>query len=264
MIAVMLRMLLTAAALAAVAFAAQAGAARVELQGSELRLIVDGAAQPAAALAGAKLTLMLEDGSIAEVRIDRLTTDRGIPEGDVILYDLSVADADGVWRPVCEAEADGVPHAILQPSADGRIAILCTAGALGKCIRLGYRPWGMRDGVALDGYWRACVKMIRADYCGDDQPTTRDNMLIDLYDRLGIHTAEPMPGLTFEAAWDATGALCVAHPRVPQKIALEVLARNCPRLAGRLGPVCTEGAASDYGTPLIFNASRGDGVPESP
>jgi hypothetical protein len=249
--------------LMAAAFHAQASPAKVELRGSELVLIIDDVARPGAALTGAVLALALEDGSEAEVRIDRLAPDPRVPEGDVILYDLSIPGDDGAWVPVCEPEADGAPHAILQPTEDGRIAIFCTAGALGKCIRLGYRPWAARDGVALDAYWRACVRMIRADYCGDDQPTTRDGMLINIHDRLGIQRRDDAPGLTFEAAWNAAGAVCVAHPRVPQKATLESLATSCHRLSGKLGAVCTENTATRFGAPLMFNASRGDGVPET-
>jgi hypothetical protein len=54
----------------------------------------------------------------------------------------------------------------------------------------------------------------------------------------------------------------MAHPRVPQNITLEALGAECPRLADRLGAACTEETASRLGRPLLFNASRGDGVPE--
>jgi hypothetical protein len=256
------RALVAAALMAAAAFDAHAGAALVEFRGSELVISDDGIERPPAALIGSVLTLSIENGDAVDVRIDRLRPDPGVPEGDVILYDLSVVGEDGEWTPVCEPEADGAPHAILQPVADGRIAIFCTGGALGKCIRMGYRPWAVRDGVALGPYWRACVKMIRADYCGDDQPTTLNNMLIDLYDRLGIQKPGANAELTFESAWDEDGAICVAHPRVPQNVTLEALAGNCPRLVDRLGTICTKEAAAGLGTPLIFNASRGDGIPE--
>lgn len=238
-----------------------ARAAEVALRGSELVVSEEGVALPRHALLGAVLTLGLEDGGAAEVRIDRAAVDPGRPEGDVILYDLSVEE-EGGWVPVCAPEADGAPHAVLQPAAGGRIAIFCTAGALGKCVRFGYRPWASRDGVPLEPFWQACTRMVRADYCGDNRPTTRDGMLIDIYDRLGIQVREGAPGLDFEAAWDARGAVCVAHPRVPQNIDLRTLGERCPRLAGRLGADCDEDAARRLGAPLIFNASRGDGVPE--
>jgi ADYC domain-containing protein len=150
---------------------------------------------------------------------------------------------------------------VLQRAHNGAIAIYCTAGALGKCIRWGYRPWAVRDGVALRPYWQACVRMVQADYCGDDRPTTRDGMQISIYDPLGINPRGGGLEFPFEAAWDADGARCVAHPRLPQNITLDALEAACPRLAGHLGASCTESAARRLGQPLLFNASRGDGVP---
>ena len=209
------------------------------------------------------LDLDLDGGASAKVRIDAIAVDPKTPQGDVFLYDLSVSDAAGGWAPVCAPEADGKPHAILRPAPQGRIAILCTAGALGKCIRFGYRPWATAGGRSLEPYWQACARMVRADYCGDEQPTTRDGMLIDLWDEAGVQERAGAEGLSFEAAWAAEGALCVAHPRVPQNVTLETLEKACPRLSGRLGPACTPDAARRWGSPLLFNDSRGDGLPET-
>jgi hypothetical protein len=36
-----------------------------------------------------------------------------------------------------------------------------------------------------------------------------------------------------------------------------------PRLAGWLGSSCTPEAARRWGSPLLFNESRGDGIPEA-
>lgn len=231
-------------------------AAPVTVEGSTL-VVRDAAgdALPTEALLGAILDL---DADI-RVRIAAIRSDPWTPGGDVMLYDLQIADGDA-WAPVCEVDAEGRRAAILQPGPDGTIAILCTAGALAKCIRFGYRPWAVAPGgQPLAPYWRACVHMVRADYCGDDQPTTRDNMLIDVFDRIGVQIAAPGDtGVSFEAAWGESGAVCVAHPRVPQNISLVRLAAQCPRLRGHLGPGCTAAAGA-----LIYNASRGDGLPEA-
>ena len=239
----------------------------MEVRGSELVVSSAGTDFARQDLIGAVLALTREDGSVADVRIDHIGTDPGRTEGDVVLFDLSVAQDDGTWAPACPVEPDGHPHAVLQPSPDGDISIFCTAGAKGKCIRLGYRPWAEHDGVPLAPYWAACIHMIRADYCGDDRPTTRDGMLISIYDDLGIQervgAEETGAGFPFEAAWDEKGAICVAHPRVPQNLTLEALGAECPRLADHLGTTCTEEAASRLGRPLLFNASRGDGLPEA-
>ena len=112
--------------------------------------------------------------------------------------------------------------------------VTCSSGAIGKCVRLGYKPWKrLPDGTALWDHHQACVRMMRADYCGDGQSFTRDGTLIDLYDRLGLQKDEPAPGMRFEAGWGKDGAICVARARIPEKVTLEELARRCPgRLAG--------------------------------
>lgn len=236
------------------------------MQGSELVVAAEGQRLARSDLIGAVLALVQEDGTVANVRIDDIATDPGRAEGDVVLYDLSVVEDGRPPVPACPVEPDGLRHAVLQQGSDGAILIYCTAGALGKCIRLGYRPWATQDGVPLAPYWNACIHMIRGDYCGNDRATTRNGMLIDIHDGLGIQqrVAAPEAGanLPFEAAWGEEGAICVAHPRVPQNITLDALAAECPRLSGRVGPGCTEAAAQRLGTPLNFNASRGDGVPE--
>jgi hypothetical protein len=106
--------------------------------------------------------------------------------------------------------------------------------------------------------------MVRADYCGD-RGTTRDGMLIDFYDRLGIQKRADTSddrALPFEAAWNTAGALCVAHTRVPANMTLAQLIRLCPRLRGRLGPTtCSESdvVSGRFGDALLFNRSRVEG-----
>jgi hypothetical protein len=123
-------------------------------------------------------------------------------------------------------------------------------------VRLGYKPWKrLSDGTSLWDHHQACVRMLRADYCGDG-PTTRDGMLINLYDPVGIQPDEPRPGMSFEAGWDEGGAVCVARPRVPGNVTLEELERRCPaRLAGRIGvSSCTDAKARAAGA-LLLNKS---------
>jgi hypothetical protein len=63
--------------------------------------------------------------------------------------------------------------------------------------------------------------------------------------------------MTFEAAWAVDGAICVAHPRIPENISLEGLAERYPRLKSHLGPVaCTEESAKCDPAALLFNRSK--------
>jgi hypothetical protein len=99
--------------------------------------------------------------------------------------------------------------------------------------------------------------MARADYGGDGHATTREGTLIDIYDRFNIQTSDKDAPMTFEAAWGIDGAICVAHPRIPENISLEELAKRYPRLKFHLGPsACTEESAKRDPTTLLFNRSK--------
>lgn len=224
-----------------------------------------------AELKGATLTLaMAADGAARKVRIDSVQTDPHDPDREITLYHLLSVDELGRTRELCQpdwrGERWGFPvrgrwdHDGRHVSNDG-YTLTCADGAQGKCIRFGYKPWkSLPNGISLEPYHQACVKAVRADYCGD-RGTTRDGMQIDIYDNLGIQQRDPASaalGLKFEAAWTPAGAVCVAHTRVPENMTLEQLAQSCPRLRGHLGPsVCTEQGVENGAKPaLLFMRSR--------
>ena len=205
---------------------------------------------------------------LSTVRIDAVIPDPRDPDGEVLLYRMMALGADGAWRELCGPDPQGERWAFPLagrwtasgqhlPAAPGVFNVTCSSGAIGKCVRFGYKPWKrLPDGTALRDHHQACVRMMRADYCGDGQSFTRDGTLIDLYDRLGIQKDEPTPGMRFEAGWGKDGATCVAHVRIPEKVTLEELARRCPgRLAERVGAVCTEEEARRPSATLLLNKS---------
>ncbi len=120
---------------------------------------------------------------------------------------------------------------------------------------MGYRPWDRHpSGAPLRELHRACVNLMRADYGGDNHPTTRDGTPVDIEDRFGIQTFDHVEGMSFEAAWGAKGALCVARPRIENAASLDVLAELYPGLT--LGPdLCTRDAFRGNDKALLFNRS---------
>jgi hypothetical protein len=130
------------------------------------------------------------------------------------------------------------------------------SGVNGKCVRLGYKPWkNSRDGTSLWELHQACTRMLRADYCGDGTPHTRDGTPVEAYDTIGIQSLKPATGLSFEAAWLADGAVCVRKVRIPEITTLEALVQSCPaRLQNHVGPECTEERALQLGA-LVMNGS---------
>lgn len=222
----------------------------------------DGPDLRGADLVGAELTI----DANTTIRIEGVRADPLDSSGEILLHRLSVRVGDGAWENPCERAPDGTREAFPIPgrwNAEGRyvadrdhFAISCTSGAQAKCVRFGYRPWKQAaDGTALAPLYEACVHMIRADYCGDGKPATRNGTMIDVYDRHGIQTSADDPSLRFEAGWSPQGAVCVAHTRIVDELDLEALSNRCPRLRKALGTNCDDKRAAALGA-VVFNRSR--------
>ena len=108
---------------------------------------------------------------------------------------------------------------------------------------------------SLCDVYNACIRMVRADYCGNGTPTTKEGQQIDIYDDHGIEKSANTPTMDFEAGWMPNGAACVRHVRVKENISLESLVAACPRLKDRVGSACNEDMARNLGARL-FNRSR--------
>jgi ADYC domain len=82
-------------------------------------------------------------------------------------------------------------HGTVAAAEPGVFELTCTGGAQAKCVRVGYRPWETStDGRPMRVLYNTCVRMMRADYGGDGHGTTRDGMLIDVYDAWKIQTPD--------------------------------------------------------------------------
>lgn len=259
--------LLFAAGLSAVWSPAMAAATvrRVAVEGTAFRVTLsDGRIVPQEELPGTILALGDGTGAQRRIRIDGVERDRQDPAGEIVLYALSEQDPEsGEWRNLCRPDPDGRRLGFPLVGAftsGGRyeavhqgILLTCTGGAEGKCVRFGYKPWGLGpDNVSLAPYFQACVRLVRADYCGDGIGHTRDGTLIDIFDTIGIERDEPTPGMSFEAAWGPDGAVCVRRARLPDVLDSATLAALCPRLGHSLGEACDEAAPA-----LLYNRSFG-------
>jgi len=229
---------------------------RIRLEDTELVLrLDDGRVLRGDDLVG--LTLILgHGGQGVEIRIDGYEEDRTILRAPLPLYRMSARQADDGTGDLCHPDLSGRRAAFAFPDGKGGFNLTCTSGAEGKCVLFGYRPWETREGVPMRELLQACIHLLRADYGGDDRPSTRNGTPVNLYDRFGIQNPGAAPGMEFEAAWGADGAVCVAHPRIPENITLDDLAARYPRLRGRLGPeACREDAMRPDPRALIFNQS---------
>jgi ADYC domain len=243
--------------------AALASPAGLAVEGTEFVLhLENGQTLRSAQLVGAELDL----GDGGTIRIEGVRADPGDPSGETVLHTLAVNLGDGNWQNPCDPDAEGHREGFPVPghwdaagrfhSEPGFFALTCTSGAQGKCVRFGYKPWrSASDGTSLAAIYEACIHMVRADYCGDGNATTKDGTEIDLFDHQGVQRPESGPEFHFEAGWAPSGAVCVARTRIPQNLTLERLGQNCLRLQAALGTDCTEERATALGA-VLFNRSR--------
>lgn len=183
------------------------------------------------------------------LRIDAAAADSHDATGDVMLYRFSRLEADGAATPYCRGDPSGLGFPMagvwtagVHTHAPGQISVVCLGTAAARCVALGYRPWRQAsDGADLWDYHQACVRALRADYCGTGQTHGDEQHGLALYDRLGIQPLRAADGMSFEAAWDADGASCVNHMRAPARMTLKDLRTECANLPkARLGNSCDE------------------------
>ncbi|MGJ3245538.1 MAG: ADYC domain-containing protein [Elainellaceae cyanobacterium] len=186
------------------------------------------------ALIGATLTSFDDQGRSLTLKIDEVHPDPEDIDREIYLYTVLYRGNDKQWYNLCQPDRDGVAQAIPLTGRwdetgahidDGSITFACTNGALAKCVRWGYKPWETVNGESLRTYHQACTRMVRADYCGNGIGHTQDGTSIDVYDRLGIQLPVDDDGMTFEAAWDADGAVFLNRTRFP---AIAQLREECP------------------------------------
>lgn len=240
-----------------------AAAESVEVVGTEFRIHrTDGTVLAGAALVGAILTVADPRGLSTSIRIDSVELAENDP--GVRLYGLSIKDATGAWSDgLCTPDFEGKRKAFpmrgalaedgqYHPEAPG-FSITCTSGAQAKCVRWGYKPWEPDVGeVSMLALYRSCMRMVRADYCGNGTPSTRNGTPIDVYDVAGIQKPETSSSMRFEAAWSPKGAVCVRHTRIPDVLSMQQLVSQCPWLADAVREQCDDSAPGA----LLFNKSN--------
>lgn len=229
---------------------------RMTVEGTEFVVTQgDGRVLRSRDLVGAVLDVRFA-GRAMRLRIAAVEPDPEDRSGTVWLHTLESRDASGSWTNFCSAGPDGRRQGFPLAGGPDGVELSCTAGAIAKCVRFGYRRWETaRDGESLAPLHAACVRMVRGDYGGSGEAWTRDGMRIDLYDDHGVQRPDNAPNDVFEAGWSPEGAVCVHHVRVADRTSLAALEASYPALRGRTGAVCTEEFARTHGA-VVFNRSR--------
>jgi ADYC domain len=165
---------------------------------------------------GAHFTASMSNGGSLDLRIDDIDPLAGTND-DVLAYEVNVA-TDGGWTSLCGYEADGSARRALAVPGTWDLAtgawsdtgntfsFACRAASIAKCVELGYKTW---DGFG--DHQHACVRMLRADYCGDGNPHTVNGTPINIYDNAGVQT--DTESWNIDGEWTADGSLCFNNYR---------------------------------------------------
>ncbi len=182
------------------------------LNGSSL----NGSSLNGSSLNGATYTGTLSNGMTIELQINDAATLDGA-NSDVWTYVVTY-NADDGWHPLCGYEDDGsARRALAVPGVwdtttgawfdDGtQFTFACRKASIAKCVELGYKSW-----LGYGDHQHACVRMLRADYCGDGYSHTVNGTLINLYDDVGVQA--DTYDWQIDAEWTPDGALCFNHYR---------------------------------------------------
>lgn len=185
-----------------------------------------------AQLVNAEFEGHLEDGSTKTVKIfgyDNTT----VPGMDLFLVKYKdnndpvcgYKNGDPVWATVMTEVFD--PGTGDELAGDGsEFTFGCRFYGIQKCQEYGYpkdkktkeRKSGVDKVRRYNDYHASCLRMVRADYCGDGVPHTYDGTLIDIYDHLlnnnAISTStNGSDGWYLESEWDSDGAHCINKTR---------------------------------------------------
>lgn len=237
---------------------------QLRIDGTEI-VVTDGEGKEhrGSKLEGAELDL----GQLGSLRVHRhrIDSEARFPDETWLLDGELRAVGTSEFKPLCPPDPKGDSRMImfsgyldagLRYVADrARFSMSCVSGVEAKCLRWGYHPWRRAPlgGETLAVHFETCIRLARADYCGNNQATTRDGTSIDLYDRVGVQQRTPdLPTYAFEAGWGPQGALCVHHARIPENLKLNDLPTQCPRLADAPnGAQCNEAWAETKGALMM-------------
>lgn len=186
-----------------------------------------------AAFVGARITARFTTNE--EEQADIVGHDNTTVPGKDLYLALSAVDG----QPMCGYDSSNNPiwatvmNDLFDADTGAQVAsdpnyftLACRFGAIEKCNEYGYTKWiagieqngGASKVRNFNDYHAACVRMVRADYCGDGAPHTYDGTSIDIYDHLQDGNAMATSttgadGYYFEAYWRDDGAHCIKHTR---------------------------------------------------
>lgn len=228
----------------------------------------------------ASLVGILTDGTSVSLQITDIVPSE---DPDILHYTISHSSARGGSTPVCGLDAENnaikaFPLAGRYDQSAGtatggsfiadatRFTIACRGAALAKCTELGYKPFasatecnasGACQTVSMQTLHQACVRMVRADYCGDGASHTQVGTEIDVFDTFKIKGVDQSVSGSLEAEWGVDGAQCVLHSRWTTGAfgnVVDYMQQHCPGRYNPQSPVCGK-PSSTFNTEIGYSVS---------
>lgn len=228
---------------------------------------------PSLAPATGRLEVTLEcEGSSTSAEICKATsTSRGLC-GAAAGKAVEVVVVDGKWdrHATFQRVARTITLGCVVPAArSGAEDDTDSSGALAKCLQ----QWKYSP-VEDPGRFEACIRMARADYCGDGLSFTQAKTMVDVIrpppdPNANCYTPAPDAGPSCdngaceEAEWNEKGAVCYWHPRYAT-FTRKALSPLVPKLHACLGTFKSLGHPGHYcraggGPSLIADRSKLEG-----
>lgn len=174
-------------------------------------------------LVGLQLTGALEDGTSVTLTVESAVIET-TRVSDMYYYEVEIEG-----EPLCGLDNAGHPiRAIAVPGKwdtragvvgggswsndEGIFTFACAGSSIEKCVGLGYHA-SMTDEAGTPAHLLTCVRMLRADYCGDGTSWTEDGRMIEVWDWNGINYRTE-PDWQLESGWTLNGASCLGKGRL--------------------------------------------------
>ncbi|WAS92092.1 ADYC domain-containing protein [Nannocystis punicea] len=221
-------------------------------------------------LEGVRLQWLVDDGAkeLLGVQLRIVAVTQSADRPDIYFTDMDVRINEGKWQSLC-TDGAGEPTAAIvvpgyfdlanadwRPGEHGELALACRGTAAGKCLEWGYRMWAKQGGLSLADHYRACTRMVRADYCGNNVPHTENGTPIDVSDGLSPAILEPETDWAIEAKWGPQGAVCLNQPRKLAHSRSAVVA-ECQAAGRGALPTCNNDKPGEHGGLLVSQAVPG-------
>lgn len=167
------------------------------------------------------------------------------------LYTIEYLNKEQSWHNICEESTNHPRLSFFAPvksdhtgklSIPKKFEISCLSGSIAKCYRSNFSP---EESLQL---FQTCVRMFRADYCGDGRSFTEEGNTI-YFSSNGKN--QDKPSRKFEAVWGPDGVRCLENARIQTLFDSDFADSICGKKVEKRSN-CRD-SSINYKEPTIFN-----------